>query len=177
MQPPQTTLVYYYNEAIIQMGFISFFAVAFPFAPIFSFFTNLLSLKLKLKLMSRYGKRNQSVGSSGIGNWMSVMSVISLIAVPINLCVLLYVRNPGDAEIGALQNLDEIKLEQRSQVTQYLMQRRDGFWTRTNILTLFVVVEHVLIGLQFAIRWFVPELHKNVVRAEATRKTMSKKAL
>ena len=84
------------------MGFISFFAVVFPFAPIFSFFTNYLSIKLKLKIMSRYGRRGQSYGSSGIGNWMSVMSVISFIAVPINLAVLLYARNPGDKEIGAL---------------------------------------------------------------------------
>ena len=58
MKPAQTTLVYAYNEAVIQMGFISFFAVSFPFAPIFSFFTNLLSIKLKLKLMTKYGRRN-----------------------------------------------------------------------------------------------------------------------
>ena len=147
LKPQSTTLVYYYNEAIIQMGFVSFFAVAFPLAPIFSFFTNMLSLKLKLKLMTRYGRRNQSIGSNGIGNWMSVTFVIALIAVPINLCVLLYVRNPGEKEIGALQDADNLELEQYSQVTQYLMQRRGGFWSRTNILTLFVVVEHLLIGL------------------------------
>ena len=82
---------------------------------------------------------------------MSVTFVIALIAVPINLCVLLYVRNPGEKEIGALQDADNLELEQYSQVTQYLMQRGGGFWSRTNILTLFVVVEHLLIGLQFTI--------------------------
>ena len=81
---------------------------------------------------------------------MSVTFVIALIAVPINLCVLLYVRNPGEKEIGALQDADNLELEQYSEVTQYLMQSRT-FWTRTNILTLFVVVEHLLIGLQFTI--------------------------
>lgn len=147
MKQPQPTLVYYYSEAIIQMGFVCFFAVSFPFAPIFSFLTNLMSLKLKLKLMSRYGRRNQSYGSSGIGHWESVMSVIAFIAVPINLSVLLFARNPGNKQIGALQDADNLDLEQYSQVSQYLMQSKDGFWTRTNILTLFVVVEHLLIGL------------------------------
>ena len=52
MKAAPETLVYFYSEAVIQLGFISFFAVSFPFAPIFSFFTNLLSLKLKLKIMA-----------------------------------------------------------------------------------------------------------------------------
>ena len=52
MKPNQPTLVYHFNEAIIQMGFICFFAVSFPLAPIFSFLTNFMSLKLRLKLMT-----------------------------------------------------------------------------------------------------------------------------
>ena len=48
MKPAAKTLVFYYNEAVIQLGFIAFFAVAFPFAPLFSFFTNLLEIKIKL---------------------------------------------------------------------------------------------------------------------------------
>ena len=72
--------------------------------------------------------------------------------------------------------MDALELEQYSQVSQYLMKKKDGWWTRTNILTLFVIVEHALIGLHYAISYLIPELHKNVVRAEATRKIMSKKA-
>ena len=63
-----STLVFYYNEAVIQMGFIAFFAVSFPFAPLFSFLTNLLEIKIKLDIMERYGKRNHAEQSSGIGN-------------------------------------------------------------------------------------------------------------
>lgn len=44
MKPAALTLVFYYNEAIIQLGFIAFFATAFPFAPLFSFLTNLLEI-------------------------------------------------------------------------------------------------------------------------------------
>lgn len=48
MEKAQTTLVFQYNEAVIQMGFMAFFAVSFPLAPLFSFFTNLLDIRIKL---------------------------------------------------------------------------------------------------------------------------------
>ena len=44
MSPTKKTHVFFYNESIIQMGFIAFFAVSFPLAPIFSFGTNILNV-------------------------------------------------------------------------------------------------------------------------------------
>ena len=38
------TYVFYYSEAVIQLGFIAFFAVSFPLAPLFSFLTNILEV-------------------------------------------------------------------------------------------------------------------------------------
>ena len=48
MKPPEDSLVFYYNEAVIQLGYIAFFATAFPFAPLFSLLTNLLEIMIKL---------------------------------------------------------------------------------------------------------------------------------
>ena len=70
MKPAAGTLVFYYNEAIIQLGFIAFFAVSFPFAPLFSFFTNLLEILIKIQHITKYGRRNRAECTSGIGNWM-----------------------------------------------------------------------------------------------------------
>ena len=58
MKKTASTLVFYYNEAVIQLGFIAFFATAFPFAPLFSFFTNLLEIMIKLQHITKYGRRN-----------------------------------------------------------------------------------------------------------------------
>lgn len=52
MAPASSTLIYFYNEAIIQLGFIVFFACVFPLAPLFSFLTNLLEINIKLNRMS-----------------------------------------------------------------------------------------------------------------------------
>ena len=89
------------------MGFMAFFAVAFPLAPLFSFFTNLLDIKMKLSTMANYGKRTTALGANGIGNWQQIMSFISFTAIPVNLCVLLYAREPN-FEIGALENFDHL---------------------------------------------------------------------
>ena len=95
------TLVFFYNEAIVQMGFIAFFAVSFPLAPLFSFLTNLLEIRIKLNTMAFYGRRSVSEGSNGIGNWVSIVSFISFFAIPINLCILLFARDPR-VKVGAL---------------------------------------------------------------------------
>ena len=114
MEAAPRTLVFFYNEAVIQMGFIAFFAVAFPFAPLFSFFTNLLEIKIKLQTMSEYGRRSQAAASNGIGNWMSIIGFISFFAIPINICILLFARSPADRRVGALQDADTIDLEENS---------------------------------------------------------------
>ena len=117
MKTKNKSHVFFYNESIIQLGFIAFFAVSFPLAPIFSFMTNLLNVIFKLKLMSKYWRRDIAVCSDGIGNWMSIIEFISFLAVPINLSILLFARKPGEFEVGAHQDLDTVPIELQSEVT------------------------------------------------------------
>jgi len=84
------------------MGFVALFAVAFPIAPIFSFLTNLMQIFLKLKQMTKYDRRDIADEANSIGNWDSVTEFISFIAVPVNLSILIFARNPAAGEIGAL---------------------------------------------------------------------------
>ena len=58
MKPTAASLVPHYNEAFIQLGFVAFFATAFPFAPLFSLFTNELEIKIKLQEFAKIGRRN-----------------------------------------------------------------------------------------------------------------------
>lgn len=95
MSPASNSLVFFYNEAVIQLGFIAFFAVAFPFAPLFSFLTNLLEIMIKLQNISQYGRRNIAEGTGGIGNWMQIMGFVSYFAIPMNMIILLVCRFPS----------------------------------------------------------------------------------
>ena len=102
MTPQAETLVFNYNEASIQLGFIACFAVSFPFAPLFSFITNLLEVKIKLNQLGSYGRRN----------WMQIMGFISNFAIPMNIVILLVCGFPKDNGVGALdERLDEMSLE------------------------------------------------------------------
>ena len=85
------------------MGFIAFFAVVFPLAPLFSFLTNLLEIAIKLKTLAEFGKRPMATCSSGVGNWMSIVTFITYFAIPINLCILLYAREIKENDVGAFQ--------------------------------------------------------------------------
>ena len=171
-----STLVFYYNEAVIQMGFIAFFAVSFPFAPLFSFLTNLLEIKIKLDIMERYGKRNHAEQSSGIGNWMAVFEFISYFAIPVNLGILLYARDPqNESGVGYFQNLDEVTIEEQSAMTRWLMNKGE-YWTRTNIFILAIVVEHLIIALKIVIAVLVPDVPKVVQESEKCRPTFEQQA-
>ena len=94
------------------MGFITLFGICWPFAPIFSFLTNLLNLRFQLKLLTNYGRRDVAKGCSGIGNWSFITGFVTYIAVPVNLAILLYARRPRDHEVGFSNDLDSIPIDE-----------------------------------------------------------------
>ena len=166
--PPPPTLVFFYNEAIIQLGFIAFFATAFPFAPLFSFLTNLLEIKIKLNHISEYGRRNVAEGTSTIGNWSQIMSFISYFAIPMNVMILLVCRFPG-VQVGASQDLDNLLESEESVLVQYLREKDSRFWNRANIILLAILIEHVVIGLKIVIAAIIPDVPRKVVEDEFKR--------
>ena len=157
MAAAQKTLVFYYNEAVIQLGFVAFFAVAFPFAPLFSFLTNLLEIKIKLQHMGTYGRRNVSEATNGIGNWMSIMSFISYFAIPCNALILIVCRFPN-VPVGSSQDLDQIEFEEKSVLVQYLEKKDPETWTLRNIIILCIFLEHFIIGLKIIIALIIPDI-------------------
>jgi len=53
-------LVFYFNEACIQFGFLCLFSPCFTLAPAFSLFTNLIEISTKMQNMSRYSRKFRS---------------------------------------------------------------------------------------------------------------------
>ena len=73
MKPNTNTLVFYYREAILQLGYLSFFACAFTLAPLFSVITNLIEVRIKLNSLARYNRRFQAEPAHDIGAWMRIL--------------------------------------------------------------------------------------------------------
>ncbi|CAF0770703.1 unnamed protein product [Adineta steineri] len=77
-----------YLELVIQFGFITLFVTAFPLAPLFALFNNLIEIRLDAwKFLSKY-KRPIPFKASDIGIWGDIISGISYFAVLTNAIVI-----------------------------------------------------------------------------------------
>lgn len=152
------SLIYFYNEAIIQLGFIVFFAMVFPLAPLFSFLTNLLEIKIKLNRMSRFSRRFIAQGASGIGSWTGVMELISMVSIPINVAILLFTAK-GKDEDGVIDESATVK---------YLLEREEGR-TKFEVVLILVMVEHLLLGAKIVAAQLIPDVPAQVIVDERKR--------
>jgi len=53
----ENQLVFYFNEAVVQFGFLCLFSPCFTLAPLFSLCTNLLEITIKMDNMARYSRK------------------------------------------------------------------------------------------------------------------------
>ena len=158
MQPGSESLIYFYNEGIIQLGFIVFFACVFPLAPLFSFGTNLLEIRIKLNSMSKFSRRFQAQGASGIGSWTGVMELISLIAIPINIAILLF-TGKGKDETG----------DYGYSATVTWLLGKEAIVSPFEVAMILVLVEHIIMGIKVVLAELVPDVPKEVVMEERKR--------
>ena len=177
MKPATRTLVYFYNEGVIQLGFIAFFATAFPFAPLFSFLTNLLEIMIKMQTLSRFGRRNFAQGTNGIGSWEGIMNFVAFFAIPINVLILLFCRFPYKQQQGISQDLDGLMFKEESPMMQYFKKQDPYYWNRANVILLCILIEHLVIGLKVVIAGIIPDVPTAVKVSEQKRQIVEQKAL
>ena len=150
--------VWFYNEQFVQLGFIAFFAFVFPPAPLFSLITNFLEIRVKLNSMTYYSKRNPSLGASGIGSWLPIMELISMICIPINVAIIYFTGYIGEKSVFVqyLQGKNE----------EALADGNDVIWTNENIIWLLILLEHAILGLKVVISVLIPDVPQAVLFEE-----------
>ena len=67
----------------------------FPLAPIFSFITNFIEIRVKLQAMAEYSQRSIAEGAKGIGFWREIMELISMLCIPINIALIYWLGFKG----------------------------------------------------------------------------------
>ena len=77
-----------YCKLVIQFGYVSFFTVAFPLAPLCALLTNIVEIRAGAYKLLRVYRRPLAVRAPGIGAWLSVLQVMSVVAVLTN-CALI----------------------------------------------------------------------------------------
>jgi len=80
-------------EIIIQFAFVTLFAMSFPLIPLIAWITNILEIEVdKLKLLRLY-KRPIPYAAKDIGNWMTILEILSYISIFSNLGLLIFNSN------------------------------------------------------------------------------------
>ena len=75
-------------EGMIDMGYITLFAAAFPMGPAIALFANVVEIKMKIFSFLYVYKRPTCERCSGIGEWLNVMEGMSMVSVFTNFSLL-----------------------------------------------------------------------------------------
>ena len=85
-----------YCALVIQFGYIAFFSVAFPLAPLCALLTNIIEIRAGAYKLLRVYRRPLAVRSPGIGVWLAVLQVMSVVAVLTNCALIGFASDQVD---------------------------------------------------------------------------------
>jgi len=132
-----------FDEMVIQFGYVSLFVVAFPITPLLALINNTLETRVDATKLCKLTRRPEPRGAYNIGTWFDILSVVSYIAVVTNALIVCF-------------------------ETQLMED-----WTNSDAAVqayVFILSEHAILLLKFAISYFVPdvphELDVHVARQE-----------
>ncbi|XP_026468140.1 anoctamin-8 [Ctenocephalides felis] len=143
---------YDHLEMLVQMGYVVLFSSAFPLAALCALLNNLLEIRSDAFKLVHVHQRPFGQRVANIGTWQSSMSLLALLAVLIN-CALIGLSGPVSRLMPGL--------------------------TPSQTILLIVVLEHMMLGLRFALTWLLPELPAwlaaEMARAEHMRREAARK--
>lgn len=113
------------------MGIITLFANQLAVASLFSIFTNLLEIKIKLDSMQYYSRRMTCQGASGIGKWVHIMEFLAIFCIPVNMAIIYFTGDSDYTTVGT------------SSAVKFLVN--NGFSNPLSIFMLIVAIEHFLL--------------------------------
>ena len=76
-----TTLFYEYLEIILQFGFITFFCLSFPLAPLFAVINNIFEIRIDALKVVKEFRRPVARRAMGIGTWNSILNLMAKLTV------------------------------------------------------------------------------------------------
>ena len=79
-----------FQELIVQYGFVTLFAVAFPIAPMLTLISNFLEMALDRDKLLNQMRRPIPLGAKSIGKWFSVLNIITGMAILTNSGILCF---------------------------------------------------------------------------------------
>ena len=78
------TLLNDYLEIVIQFGFVTFFVISFPLAPLLAWFSNYAESRVDAIKLTTNTRRPIPKGTRDIGTWQYILQIMSVVAIITN---------------------------------------------------------------------------------------------
>jgi hypothetical protein len=141
-----------YAEMSLQFGFATLFAPACPVAPTMALLSNYVELRVDAAKLCYNTRRPFPKGASNIGTWYSILSIMATVAVATNAALLAFTSklfNGDDATYGGV--------------------------SRSYRVWIFLIFEHTVLILRFALETMIPDIPEVVViQAARTERLVDK---
>ena len=131
----------YFMEGILDLGYITLFAAAFPIGPVIAVVANVVEINIKLYALTEVYKRPETERCGGIGEWVNIMEIMGLVSVFTNFA-LLYVKT-RTATLEALY----------------------GYYgdNNTTIILLYFLTIILILIIKIIVKWLIPDIPKWVL--------------
>jgi len=151
-----------YGQMMIQYGYITMFASAFPIGPIISFIANILDCRAKIFSFLYVYHRPPIEKAAGIGNWQNVWEIMSVIGLFTNALILFF------RATTSFDWFEDVLMDDIPNKTIYRDVRR--LWT-------FLIVVYIILILKLLARYFIHDKPQWVTNEEEKQKNIDKNEL
>ena len=90
MGPMPPLLVGAYNELVIQLGWVLFFSLAFPFGSFFCIFSAWITVGIELKGMGEYKAKLKPQAIADIGIWLDLLEFCSSTGIGLSVYIIIF---------------------------------------------------------------------------------------
>lgn len=111
-----------YQELMIQYGYVTLFAVAFPLAPLLAFLNNVFELRVARYRLLKLTRRPIPASAQGIGSWLHVLDTMTTVSVLTNSALLCFTLNAFDDQLAGV-TVDPIELFGFMLVSVYILRK------------------------------------------------------
>lgn len=94
-----------FAELSIQFGYVTLFVAAFPLAPLFAVASNFFKIKIDAYKLLCTMQRPMPSSDDGIGIWLDVFQIVSLVAVITNSGIIAFSMNPFTTDQSGTYNM------------------------------------------------------------------------
>jgi len=118
-----------FDEMVIQFGYVTLFVVAFPITPLLALVSNILETRVDGTKLCKLVRRPEPRGAANMGTWFDILGFVSFVAVATNVAIICFETPQFDV----------------------------WFPSEQSRVFAFLIAEHAILLLKFAVAYFVPD--------------------